>query len=145
MEMIQRCGAKQFNIEIMNGLYKELIEKGFKRNDMFSDDDIFYKKNGYKCFWLEYILLNAQGHEVQIQWDPSTGIFDLRHSTESSGDVHTYKRLYVEEVEMLTDIYSRKKCGTKEELKDHVAKQAHDLAKERDNEPQNGSCLSHIA
>jgi hypothetical protein len=120
----------------MNGLYKELIERGFERIDIFADDSVFYEQEGYKCFWLVYTLLNEQGHELIIHWAPDTGIFDLRHSTESTGDVHTYKRLSEVEVEMLIDIYSRKKCGTPEELKDHAARQAHELAKQRDNEPK---------
>lgn len=63
--------------------YKELLDLGFTRIDIFANDPVFFNQHGYECFWLEFIFFKKKKSMLYIHWYPETGKFELISSHKS--------------------------------------------------------------
>ena len=95
--------------------YQKLLDMGFKRNDIFANDPVFFKKHGYNCYWLEYRLYQKGPGKmctddcpevyIFIEWDPTEDKFRL--ITHEKSDITSTKEITPEEMEVLVAISKR--------------------------------------
>lgn len=90
--------------------YQELLDLGFERNDTLSNDDVFFRQHGYRCYWLEYTLfkLGKPGNEkvhIIIEWFPWKNKFEM--ITYIKSDVESRKEITKEEMETIVKVNKR--------------------------------------
>jgi len=82
--------------------YDTLLNMGFTRDDQFSSDKQFFKKYGYKCFWLVKYLIKDQ---LYVDWHPENGKLELILRKEEN--IINRRQITTKELSVLCDVFER--------------------------------------
>ena len=86
--------------------YKQLIDMGFKRVEIFSDDQVFLDEHGYECFWLEKTLYKKGNQHVYVEWEPTKGKMELI-TCHKEAKITSRREITADEMKTLVTIFAR--------------------------------------
>lgn len=87
--------------------YKELLDMGFERNDIFANDSVWMDQHGYPCFWLEKTLYEKRKERVYVEWEPTEGKIELLTCSKDK-DITSRREITEDEMRMLIEVFERK-------------------------------------
>jgi hypothetical protein len=86
--------------------YKKLLDRGFKRNDILSNDSGWFNQHGYPCFWLEREIFRNKKEVIHIEWEPTKGKLELI-ATHDEKDIVSRREITEDEMNVLIEVFER--------------------------------------